>query len=87
MRTLDKTPGVAKWSVCRCDNVPARLDRQHGVVIESGRGWLFISWLLPPWRGVGAQILGFKRSSVETLPLLEVDGPSSQHEVESAPEV
>ena len=41
----------------------------------------------PVTLGVGARILGFKRPSVETLVPLEVDGPRSRHEVESASEV
>jgi hypothetical protein len=37
--------------------------------------------------GVGARILGFKRSGVEALALSEMEGARSRHEVESACEV
>ena len=40
-----------------------------------------------PKPGVGASIVGLRRSSVQTLAMLGVGGPRSRHEVESAPEV
>ncbi len=69
---------------------------------DSDRGfWILMRRLLDRWRdtllivkpetvikwGVGARIVGLRRSSVQILAMLGVGGPRSRHEVESASEV